>query len=80
MPMGRVPRIPVSYAQSLDGRIATTAGRFGPRQGYGSRFVEGGAQVINRFLRAGLLRRLLVVVAPLGRHRGRSAIAPRHRS
>ncbi len=43
-------------------------------QGFGSVFVEGGARIITSFLRAGLVHRMLVVVAPLFIGRGIEAV------
>jgi riboflavin-specific deaminase-like protein len=49
-----------------DGRLGVrAAAEHLAREGFASLFVEGGARVITSFLRAGLVRRLLVVVAPM---------------
>jgi riboflavin-specific deaminase-like protein len=56
----------VELPAEADGRVgARSAAEHLARQGYGSLFVEGGARVITSFLKAGIVRRLLVVVAPL---------------
>jgi riboflavin-specific deaminase-like protein len=48
------------------GRVSAAAvANFLAREGFRSLFVEGGGQVITSFLRSGLVRRLLVVIAPL---------------
>ena len=49
-----------------DGRVGVRAAvEHLAREGFSSLFVEGGAQVITSFFKAGLVHRLLVVVAPL---------------